>query len=399
MVIKTISVSDVNNYIKKVIDNDFILNNLSVKGEISNFKLHSSGHIYFSLKDEKSKLNCIMFRSYAQHLNFIPENGMMVTIRGNLSVYLKDGVYQIYCEELKEQGTGDLYNQFLKLKDKLTLMGIFDEKHKKSIPLYSKKIGVITSPTGAAIRDIINVTKRRNKGIEIIIYPSLVQGIGASTDMINGINTLNAIKDIDVIILARGGGSIEELWEFNNEALVYAVYNSQIPIITGVGHETDFTIVDFASDKRASTPSAAAEIATFNLNETNNVVLNCRDKLISSINNNIKAYYDDVKYINKNLQHNSPEMNIINKYNLVYNLTKVLNINVSNKIDINKEKLGRENSLLIAHNPLKLLNKGYSIIRNKTGTLINTIGKLKNEEVIDITLSDGSIKTLIEFIK
>lgn len=204
MFIKNLSVTEANNYIKKMIDNDFILNNLCVKGELSNFKLHSSGHLYFSLKDENSRINCVMFRNYAENIDFIPQNGMMVTVKGRVSIYAPNGTYAIYCSEMNDEGTGKLYREFEKLKKKLASEGIFDESHKKAIPEYPQKIGVITSPTGAAVQDIINVTRRRNKMAELFIYPSLVQGDCASEEMIKGIKKLNDIKDIDLIILARG---------------------------------------------------------------------------------------------------------------------------------------------------------------------------------------------------
>ncbi len=261
MHIKTLTVSQLNRYVKNTLDADFILNNASVKGEISNLKIHSSGHIYFSLKDGGSKINCVMFKSYAYKLKFVPENGMDIVVEGNVSVYEKEGSYQLYCKAMKREGIGDLYIAFEELKEKLKKEGLFDDAHKKEIPRFPKKVGVITSPTGAALRDIINVTKRRNKGIELLIYPALVQGIDASKTIIEGIKILNKVEDVDIIILARGGGSIEELWAFNNEELAYEIYSSKKPIITGVGHETDFTIVDFVSDRRAPTPSAAAEIA------------------------------------------------------------------------------------------------------------------------------------------
>ncbi len=274
MHIKVLTVSDINNYIKRNFDNDFILNNASVKGEISNIKFHSSGHIYFSLKDESSKINCIMFRSSAKSLKFVPENGMKIILQGRISVYEKEGVYQFYCDEMKLDGLGELYIAFEKLKTKLEAKGLFDKNHKKDIPKYARKIGIVTSTTGAAVRDIINVTKRRNKCIDLVIYPSLVQGLDAAEDIINGINVLNARDDIEVIILARGGGSIEDLWCFNDERVADAVYNSKKPIITGVGHEIDYTIVDFVSDRRAPTPSAAAEIAVFDLNNLLEKIVN-----------------------------------------------------------------------------------------------------------------------------
>ncbi len=258
MYIKTLSVSSLNSYVKKMIDADFILNNLNIKGEISNFKMHSSGHLYFSLKDENSKINCIMFKTYANNLNFKPKDGESVIIKGKVSVYEKDGAYQLYCYEMKQEGIGELYLAFQDLKNKLEKQGLFELKHKRPIPRFPKRIGIITSPTGAAVRDIIHVSRRRNKSIELLLYPALVQGENASEDIIRGLDLLNKIENIDVIILARGGGSIEELWAFNNEKLANAIFNSKKPVITGVGHETDFTIADFVSDMRAPTPSAAA---------------------------------------------------------------------------------------------------------------------------------------------
>lgn len=397
MFIKNLSVTQANNYIKKIIDNDFILNNLCVKGELSNFKLHSSGHLYFSLKDENSKVNCVMFRNYAENIDFIPQNGMMVTVKGRASIYTKDGTYAIYCSEMNDEGTGNLYREFERLKKKLAIEGIFDESHKKTIPQYPQKIGVITSPTGAAIRDIINVTKRRNKMVELIIYPSLVQGACASEDVIKGIERFNYIKGIDVIILARGGGSMEELWAFNDEKLAHAIYDSKIPVITGIGHETDYTIADFASDKRAPTPSAAAEIAVFNLSETENIVQKYKQKIEEMIGDIIKDKYKDLSVMRKNLEYNSPSINIINEYNNIDNLVKILKIRALNNLERNKEKLSKANSLLISHNPLNILNKGYSVIQSESGEIINKIEVLKKNSSVNITLSDGKVKAFMKY--
>lgn len=390
MYIKTLTVSALNNYIKKVLDNDFILANSSITGEISNFKLHSSGHIYFSLKDEYSRINCIMFRSAAKGLNFIPENGMKVVVKGRVSVYEKDGAYQFYCDEMKPEGMGELYIAFEKLKSKLQNQGLFEVGHKKQIPSYARKIGVITSPTGAAIRDIINVTRRRNETVELIIYPSLVQGISASVDIINGIETLNKLEDIDIIILARGGGSIEELWCFNDEALAFAVYNSKKPIITGVGHEIDYTMVDFVSDRRAPTPSAAAEIAVFNLEEFKNKILSYKNTMISSMNISLVQKRSKLDLFKKNLSSNSPKVYIANEYNNIDRLKELINIKIKGKIENQKEKLCKANALLSAHNPLNILNKGYAIIEDDCKNVISEIRVLKEASSIKVTLKDGS---------
>ncbi|NMA57220.1 exodeoxyribonuclease VII large subunit [Clostridium cochlearium] len=389
MYIKILSVSDINNYIKNTMDNDFILNNASIKGEISNFKIHSSGHIYFSMKDQWSKINCVMFRSAAKGLKFLPENGMKVIGKGRISTYVKDGAYQLYCDKLELEGLGELYIAFEKLKSKLEKEGLFKEEYKKPLPKYAKKIGVITSQTGAAIRDIINVATRRNKNCEILIYPSLVQGTNASADIIKGIKELNKIKDLDVIILARGGGSIEELWAFNDEELAREVFNSKIPIITGGGHETDFTIVDFVSDKRAPTPSAAAEIAIKDLQELNSNLENYRNTLNYYILNNLKEKYNKLDRLKLSLEGNSPERIIINEYNKIDFIINKLNSHIKTELDKRKEELSKMSILLSSNNPLNILNKGYSVIQDEKGKVISSIKVLDKKKKVTINLKDG----------
>ncbi|OAA92221.1 exodeoxyribonuclease VII large subunit [Clostridium coskatii] len=392
MYIKTLTVSDINNYIKKTLDNDFILANCSIKGEVSNLKLHTSGHIYFSLKDKFSKINCIMFRGDAGNLNFIPEDGMKVIVKGRVSLYEKEGLYQLYCNEMKPDGMGELYLAFEKLKVKLEQKGLFDESHKRKIPTYAKKIGVITSSTGAAVKDIINVTKRRNKKVELLIYPSLVQGTNASSDVIKGIEALNSIEDVELIIIARGGGSIEELWCFNDEKLAEAIYNSKKPIITGVGHEIDYTIVDFVSDRRAPTPSAAAEIAVFNLEETLQKLNNYKNRLYTCAKDKIKDEKNRLNFLKKALDLNSPLIYIANQYSNVDKLKELLNFKLNVKINEKKEKLAKINALLSAHNPLNILNRGYSIIEDDENNGINSIEELNKKNKIKVTMKDGTSK-------
>lgn len=394
MYIKTLTVSELNKYIKKVLDNDFILSNSSIKGEISNFKLHSSGHMYFSLKDEQSKINCIMFKSAAKNLTFIPESGMKVILKGRVSVYEKDGAYQFYCEEIKLDGIGELYIAFEKLKSKLQSQGLFDEEHKRPIPKYAEKIGVITSTTGAAIRDIINVAKRRNRNIQIIIYPALVQGVNASSNIIKGIETLNEMKDIELIILARGGGSIEELWCFNDEALANAVYRSRKPIITGVGHEIDYTIVDFVSDLRAPTPSAAAEIAVFNIDEIGSRVLSYKRTIDTLFNINLAQKKTQLDLLKSSLDKRNPSVYIVNEYNNIDRLKQLISLKIKVRIEKEKEKLSRIDALLSAHNPLNILNKGYAIIEDKNKNVISELDTLKQSNSIKIILRDGSAEIL-----
>lgn len=393
MYIKTLSIKELNNYIKKVMDNDYILRNVNVEGEISNLKIHNSGHIYFSLKDFEAKVNCIMFKENAQNLNFIPENGMKVIAKGRVSLYTKEGIYQLYCNSLEINGVGQLYEKFEKLKKSLEKKGLFDDIHKNKLPQYPFKIGVITSPTGAAIRDIINVAKRRNPNIDILIYPSLVQGQKASQNIINGIKYLERRNDIDVIIIARGGGSLEELWCFNDENLAYAVYDCSKPIVTGVGHETDFTIVDFVSDKRAPTPSAAAELVIpklddiiFNLNYSKNLLTEC-------IKNKITQNYNHINNIIKEMDRYSPINRIDNMYNKLDTYYNKMNSLINYKLDIYKERLNRYKTIIVSHNPLNILDKGYSIITDENDDeVIKNIDVLKQKDKINIRLKDGKCK-------
>ena len=267
MDIEPISVHELNSYIKSKIDSDEMLNNVYVTGEISNCKIHYTGHIYFTLKDETSLLKCVMFKSYTGHLTFTPKDGMKVNVFGSIQVFERDGIYQLYAKAMKENGAGTLYEQFEKLKQDLEKKGLFLESHKKPIPQYPKEIGVLTSQTGSVIKDIINVSTRRNKNVNIKLYPVAVQGKGAELQIGEGIKYFNEHKNVDVIIIARGGGSLEDLWPFNEESLAYEIYNSEIPIISAVGHETDYSISDFVAYLRAPTPSAAAELAVPNIDD------------------------------------------------------------------------------------------------------------------------------------
>ena len=288
-----ISVTDLNKYIKEKIDNDENLNNVLVKGEISNFKHHYTGHMYFTLKDENSLIKCIMFKTYTANLNFVPKDGMKVNILGTVSVFERDGVYQIYCKAMKEDGIGDLYKAYEELKNKLEAKGLFDKKYKKEIPKMPKSVGVLTSDTGSVIRDIINVSTRRNPNCYIKLFPVPVQGKGAGEKIAEAIKIMNKYKPVDVIILARGGGSLEDLWPFNEEVVANAIFESEIPIISAVGHETDFTISDFVSDLRAPTPSAAAELAIPNISDVKLSLENYEKQYKNSLRKNPFINYDD----------------------------------------------------------------------------------------------------------
>lgn len=392
MKIKTLSVSEVNNYIKKILDNDFILNNLSVKGEISNLKLHSSGHIYFSLKDTSCKVNCIMFKSRAYDLRFPLEEGMEVVIKGRASVYTASGTFQLYCDEIEKEGIGELYVKFEKLKAKLSKEGYFDDDIKKEIPRDIHSIGVVTSETGAAIQDIKNVIRRRNKLVDIVLYPTQVQGKGAYKTVIKGINYFNKKNNVDVIIIGRGGGSIEELWNFNEEDLAKAIFKSKIPIVSAVGHEVDFTISDFVADLRAATPSQGAELVTPLGEEIYNKIETCKlnlNKVLErkfSTEKNLLESYDEL------LRLKSPLNKIVNGYLEVQNMKDRLESIAKNRLDREKHKLISLNEILQARSPINILRKGYAIIKDDNENFLKNVGDFKEEENISITLRDGYVK-------
>ncbi len=398
MKLKTLSVCEVNNYVKKLVENDFILKNLNVKGEISNLKFHSSGHIYFSLKDENSKVNCIMFKNNAVNLDFRLEEGMKVEIKARLGVYHKEGTYQLYCENIKKAGIGELFEEFHKLKKELSEEGIFDEKYKRALPKFPKRIGIITARTGAAVRDIINVIQRRNKSLDIILYPAKVQGENAADSIIEGIRYFNNEKSVDVIILGRGGGSIEELWAFNNRDLAYEIFNSRIPTVSAVGHEVDFTISDFVSDMRAPTPSAAGELVSPSLQEMINDLVNKKEFLHRAIDRKFLNSKRDVDLLYKGLKGNNPTHIIEKRIKEVNSLEEKLNFLGKRKIDKAKDELIALNSILQTLNPLNTLGRGYSVIMDKEDKVINKVSELKKNDMVKVIMKDGSVNIDIKII-
>ncbi|MDK0905138.1 exodeoxyribonuclease VII large subunit [Clostridium perfringens] len=398
MKLKTLSVGEVNNYVKKLVENDFILKNLNVKGEISNLKFHSSGHIYFSLKDENSKVNCIMFKNNAVNLDFRLEEGMKVEIKARLGVYHKEGTYQLYCENIKKAGIGELFEEFHKLKKELSEEGIFDQKYKRALPKFPKRIGIITARTGAAVRDIINVIQRRNKSLDIILYPAKVQGENAADSIIEGIRYFNNEKSVDVIILGRGGGSIEELWAFNNRDLAYEIFNSRIPTVSAVGHEVDFTISDFVSDMRAPTPSAAGELVSPSLKEMINDLLNKKEFLHRAVDRRFLNAKRDVDLLHKGLKGNNPTHIIEKRIKEVNTLEEKLNFLGKRKIDKAKDELIALNSILQTLNPLNTLGRGYSVIMDKEDKVINKVSELKKNDMVKVIMKDGSVNIDIKII-
>lgn len=398
MKLKTLSVGEVNNYVKKLVENDFILKNLNVKGEISNLKFHSSGHIYFSLKDENSKVNCIMFKNNAVNLDFRLEEGLKVEIKARLGVYHKEGTYQLYCENIKKAGIGELFEEFHKLKKELSEEGIFDEKYKRALPKFPKRIGIITARTGAAVRDIINVIQRRNKSLDIILYPAKVQGENAADSIIEGIRYFNNEKSVDVIILGRGGGSIEELWAFNNRDLAYEIFNSIIPTVSAVGHEVDFTISDFVSDMRAPTPSAAGELVSPSLQEMINDLVNKKEFLHRAIDRKFLNSKRDIDLLYKGLKGNNPKHIIEKRIKEVNSLEEKLNFLGKRKIDKAKDELIALNSILQTLNPLNTLGRGYSVIMDKKDKVINEVSELKKNDMVKVIMKDGSVNIDIKII-
>ena len=397
MKLRALEISEVNSYVKRILVNDPILYNLKVRGEISNFKVHSSGNVYLSLKDENSKINCVIFKNnFDKSLQI--NNGTKVVAKGYISVYEKDGSYQMYINEIEIEGIGNLHIEFNKLKEKLSKEGLFEAKYKKSIPKMPKAIGVVTSPTGAVIRDIINVIKRRFPKIHIKLYPVNVQGEQSKYDICEGIQFFNIQNNVDTIIVGRGGGSIEELWSFNEEIVAREVFNSKIPIISAVGHETDFTICDFVADMRAPTPSAAAEIATPSLDDIIFKLDNIKNRMGKSLNNQVNVDGYRLESIINRINNHMDSYVIKDKIIQIDKIYDKISFDVENKVSIEKEKLIKTGTILHNLSPLATINRGYSIVQ-KDGQIVNSIKEVKFKDSIDIVLKDGNIECSVEKIK
>ena len=387
---EALSVTDLNLYIKDIIAVDDILGDVLVKGEISNFKAHSSGHMYMSLKDSGSVLRAVMFRSAAAKLTFAPQNGTKVVAHGRIAVYERDGQYQLYIDKMQPEGQGDLYAAFEMLKQKLAKEGLFDPAHKKRLPKYPKRIGVVTAPTGAVIRDIINVLTRRFSYADIVLYPVLVQGENSAASIVSAINYFNATKSADVLIVGRGGGSIEDLWSFNEEAVARAIYDCEIPIVSAVGHEIDFTISDFVADLRAPTPSAAAEL-----------VVPSQDELSEKFNNVYKLIYKQARQIIENRRmrvercadrpiFKNPKDRIDDKRIYLDNLEHMFETAAQSVLKEKKRLLSENAAKLDAMSPLGTLGRGYSVAKSDNGVIIRSVEQIKDGDLISVTVADGS---------
>ncbi len=383
------TVGELNHYIKDVIDNDLMLNNVYIKGEISNFKNHYSGHLYFTLKDENSLIKCVMFKSYTGNLDFVPEDGMSVVVLGSVAVFERDGVYQIYVRGMEVDGLGALYTAYEKLKEKLQNEGLFDEKYKKKIPMLPSSIGVITSKTGAVIRDIINVTTRRFPNVNLKLYPAAVQGKGAAETIVKAIQYFNEAKNVDVIIVARGGGSLEDLWPFNEEITARAIFESKIPVISAVGHETDFTIADFVADLRAPTPSAAGELAVPQIDEVKWKLQMLQRKLALFLRKKVSDQRNRYMVLMNRRVFREPLDRIRQRELLLDNKIKQMQNKIQLYLKDVKGKFATQVAILDQLSPLKILSRGYGIIENKDGKILRTVHELHEDDCINIVLQDG----------
>ncbi|NMC57705.1 MAG: exodeoxyribonuclease VII large subunit [Eubacteriaceae bacterium] len=396
---QTYTVSDLTSKINGIITTNPSLNAVAVEGEVSNFNLNASGHLYFSLKDENSKINCVMFRKDVMNIDFIPKDGMYITVYGRVGFYEKTSACQIYVTVLINSGQGALWAKFTELKEKLEAKGYFSAEHKKPIPVFPKKIAVVTSPTGAVIHDIVKILRRRNPAVEIILCPSAVQGRGAETELANAVKYVNAHNIADVIILARGGGSIEELWAFNEPALADAIYNSKIPVISAVGHETDFTISDFVSDLRAATPSAAAEIVAIALADIKSYIFEKEKYINSYVINLIYEYRKKLESIKNSAAITKTPQKLIDKYRQsIISLDRRMKLSTANKLHINKIKLDNLKIRLANNEVEKTLNKGYAIAY-KNNKLISNIGNVALDDNIELKFAGFNLGAKVTDIK
>jgi exodeoxyribonuclease VII large subunit len=439
-----LTVNALTKYIKRKFDADPHLHDLHVRGEISNFKQHSSGHMYFTLKDEKARILAVMFSSYSRSMKFLPENGMKVIVKGDITVYEPSGQYQIYIKEMQPDGIGELFLAYEQLKQRLEAEGLFSAERKKAIPIYPRTVGVITSPTGAAIRDVITTIKRRYPIVKILVFPVLVQGENAASSIAKAIEKANSMKDIDVLIVGRGGGSIEELWAFNEELVARAIFASTIPIISAVGHETDFTIADFVADLRAPTPTGAAELAVPHIDELMDRILQRQTRLLRAMQEQFRFQKDRFNRAHKSYAFRYPLRLYEQKMEQVDRLTEMLVRGTSRLTSLKKgqhevleKRLQRNHprealneaqsrfdrmhkdlnramlqifakkqtefermiSTLRALSPLQIMERGYSLAYSEDNRLIKSVSQVKTSDRVQIQLTDGSLYCKVEKIK
>lgn len=388
------SVGQVNKYIKNMFAQDFMLHLISIKGEVSNCKYHTSGHIYFTLKDKAGAMSAVMFAGNAKNMTFRMKDGDQVVVTGSVEVYEKMGTYQIYARQIELDGEGNLYLRFEQLKKELEEMGMFAAEYKRPIPKYAGKIGVVTAQTGAAIQDIRNISGRRNPYVQLILYPALVQGEGAAQSIVNGIHALDRMG-LDIIIVGRGGGSIEDLWAFNEEIVARAIFECNTPVISAVGHETDWTIADFVSDRRAPTPSAAAELAVFDYRQMIDQLSNIKKRMDSNLSGKIEFYRERLLHIKTRVSYSSPANRLNENRKRLADLEERLLLLMQQQIKDKRQKLIMLSTRLDADSPVKKLSQGYAYVSKEDGRNIHSAADITCGDNIDIYLIDGRAKAVI----
>ena len=389
------TVAQINTYIKNMFMQDYLLQKVHVQGEISNCKYHSSGHIYFTLKDKKGTLSCVMFAGNRKGLEFTLAEGQQVIVEGSIDIYERDGKYQLYARKIKKDGAGALFEQFERLKQELLERGLFAKEYKQPIPKYIRTLGVVTASTGAAIRDIINITKRRNPYVRIILYPAIVQGDAAAPSIVQGIRALEQLG-VDVMIVGRGGGSLEDLWAFNTEMVAQAVFDCSVPIISAVGHETDTTIIDFVSDLRAPTPSAAAELAVYDVNVLLEQLESAKEHLNSLMDRKLRILRMQTEQKKQLLNSYSPIVRVREKKYQCIRSEELLEEAFLRTLNKKKHQVQIQIERLAGLSPLQKLQQGYSYMVDSNGKNVRSISQVKPEEMLEIYVTDGKIVTKVE---
>lgn len=392
------TIRQVNRYISNMFTQDFMLNRIYVKGEVSNCKYHTSGHIYFSLKDDSGSLACVMFAGSRNGLKFRMQNGQSVIVLGSISVYERDGKYQLYAKEIVLDGIGLLYEKFQALKQELEDMGMFAPEYKQPIPAFSRRVGIVTAPTGAAIRDIMNISYRRNPFVQLILYPALVQGEGAADSIVRGIEILDQ-SDVDVIIVGRGGGSMEDLWAFNEEKVARAIFQCNTPVISAVGHETDFTIADYVADLRAPTPSAAAELAVTDMIGIQEQLQKWEERFQTRMRDRIEDGRREVRHLQARMNGLSPQNQIREKYQILTEKEEKLQYLMSQVLKNKRHQMLLYAERMKGLSPLDKLSQGYSYTADEKGHKVTEVDQVREGDLLQIYVSDGQIQAEVKGTK
>ena len=392
------TVKQVNSYIKNMFTQDFMLNRIYVKGEVSNCKYHTSGHIYFSLKDESGTIACVMFAGQRGGLSFHMREGQQIIVLGSVNVYERTGSYQLYAQEIRLDGEGTLYEKYQMLKQELEEMGMFAPEYKKASPRYAKRIGVVTAPTGAAVRDIMNISARRNPYVQLLLYPAQVQGEGAKESIVRGIRMLET-KNVDVIIVGRGGGSIEDLWAFNDECVARAIFDCQVPVISAVGHETDVTIADYVADLRAPTPSAAAELAVWDYRQLQGYLDECRLRMNRSMTGTIRINRLRLKELDVRLSYLHPRHKLQDQQQRLIELEEELRTLMRDRVKEARHRLAIQIEKLNGLSPVRKLNQGFAYVEEADGGVVKSIRQVEMGDELTVYVTDGLIRTSVKAVQ